>query len=111
VASSLGDSRRNKELREASKNDLRIEKLIIETLMAHKEGRRWIWIQLAKCSMFTQVSQLNALDLAWKEGLRNVGLDLTQQVMSWAPKHYATMLVENSTAKIIEDEDDRRPAE
>ncbi len=106
MASTAGDSRRNKRLREVQANDRRIEKLVIESIMSHPDGRRWIWNTLGICQLHTAVGAASAELHNWSEGHRNIGLQLEAQIMRHAPKMLAQMMQENSSSIQEEKEDD-----
>jgi hypothetical protein len=108
LASTSGDSRRNKSLRETAKNDLRIEKVVIESLMSAKDGRRWLWRTLGMCEVYS-TGPIDPNAQVFLAGTRNVGNQLHAQIMRWAPKQLALLLEENSSAIKTEEEEDERP--
>lgn len=108
MASTAGDSRRNKRLRQQEEVDLANQKTLIEALMSDARSRRWLWLQIGAAGVFTSIWPLDQLELAYREGRRAGGLALLDQIMRWTPKKFTDMMSENSESmKRREEEDDR----
>lgn len=108
MASTAGDSRRNKRLRQQEVEDLANQKNLIEALMSDPRSRRWLWLQIGQAGVFTSIWPLDQLELAYREGRRAGGLALLDQIMRWTPKLYTDMMSENSeTMRRREEENER----
>lgn len=108
MASTAGDSRRNKRLRDQALEDRSTERNLIQAMMSDARSRRWIWLRLQEAAIFQAVWPLDQLELAFREGRRQAGLALLAQVMEWAPLKFAEMYAENSLAQVKEKEEYER---
>jgi hypothetical protein len=66
----------------------------IAALMADPIGRGYIYDLLSACHVFQSSFSTNALAMAFAEGERNVGLQLTADFIAAAPDNYLLMLKE-----------------
>lgn len=98
-------------LRDQQKRDALTRRLVIQTLMAEPNGRRYVWLQLSEANVFSQSETLDHAALAFYEGKRSVGLRLFNEVTSWSPQDYMKMTIENSPAaqNLLENENVRSP--
>jgi hypothetical protein len=71
----------------------------IETQMETSQGRRLIWRILEKCNVFATTWAAEANLMSFREGGRNIGLMLLQDVMEAAPKKYMVMMLEANEAR------------
>jgi hypothetical protein len=83
-------SRREKEQRTIRRDQL----TRIAALMADPIGRGYIYDLLSACHVFQSSFATNALAMAFAEGERNVGLQLTADLIAAAPDNYLLMLKE-----------------
>lgn len=79
---------------------------VIRTLMSTVSGRRWVWLQLADCAVFRIDSGLDAMQMAFDKGVRNIGLKLLADITRTTPDMYITMTRENTRVQLKDPEDD-----
>ncbi len=72
------------------------ERTVIRQIMGSNEGRAWIFKTLSLCHVYQSTFSTNALTMACAEGERNIGLQLTADVIAACPERYLEMLKENS---------------
>ena len=72
------------------------ERTVIRQIMGSNEGRAWIFKLLSLCHVYQSTFSTNALTMACAEGERNIGLQLTADVIASCPERYLEMLKENS---------------
>lgn len=97
-----------KSIREAkarAKADADINRRVIQSLMTHAEGRRWIWIELAKAQIFVEEEDLDHPRMCFAKGIRTAGLRLLHSITTHCPDNYITMTRENAGVKLKEDDD------
>lgn len=66
----------------------------IKWLMAHKQGRRYVWRLLEKAGVY-RTSFTGNSETFFREGQRNMGLFVLSDVMEVAAENFAKMLEEN----------------
>jgi hypothetical protein len=66
----------------------------IATLMADPVGRAYVYDLLSACHVFQSSFTTNALAMAFSEGERNVGLQITNDLITASPDNYLLMLKE-----------------
>ena len=81
-------------LEKQARVDERARLEVTKGLMASVGGRQWIYERLAECHVFASSFSLNAYEAAFKEGERNVGLQLLNDVMQADPDGYVQMMRE-----------------
>lgn len=64
-------------------------------MMDTSQGRGWMWDILTATKVFQTVFSTRALEMAFNEGQRNVGLRLMADLMRVSPDQYITMAREN----------------
>jgi hypothetical protein len=69
-------------------------KEVVNELMSTEAGRTWMHDRLSNCHLFSTSFSLTALETAFKEGERNQGLQLLNDVMSSCPDQYVQMMRE-----------------
>ena len=69
---------------------------IISGIMSVASGRAWVLDLLEVCHIFSTSFQSNALQTAFAEGERNIGLRLLNDVMSACPDQYVEMMRERN---------------
>lgn len=76
--------KREKRIGERELNRLRV-------VLSTREGRRWYWDKMAFCGIWLKrIPQNPALD-AYSLGLRNIGLELLEELNELGPDVFATM--------------------
>ena len=81
-------------LEKQAKLDERARLDTTRSLMASAAGRQWVYESLRDCHVFASSFSLNAQEVAFKEGERNVGLRLLNDIMNASPDEYITMMRE-----------------
>ena len=61
-----------------------------------EQGRRVVWSVLEKGRVFSAISPMDAMAMAFNEGQRNLALELFQRVMAHCPEQYLKMAKEAS---------------
>src|SRR5437879_2809706 len=73
---------------------------IVTELMSTVPGRRWLCDRLELCHVFGTSFSVDALQMAFAEGERNVGLQLLNDIMSACPQHYLEMMQERNSRDV-----------
>ncbi len=92
----LGDKASVKERENRTKRYAREKKALLETIMNYPAGRRWIKELLESCHCWHTSFSKNALEMAFQEGQRNIGLQLLADLTASCPEQYVTMLQEKN---------------
>lgn len=71
------------------------EKDDFKWLMGHRQGRRFVWRLLSKAGVFRTSFRSDALNMAFLEGQRNLGLLLTSEIHEVCPEREHDMKTEN----------------
>ena len=77
-------------------------------LMGTTNGRQWVFEHLSQCHVFASSFSLNAYEAAFKEGERNVGLQLLNDVMQADPDGYVQMMREANVRRSAATAEQRR---
>lgn len=89
--------------KEANDEIERVKRLIeiedFKWLMAHKQGRRFIWRLLEKYGVFRSSFSTEPLQMAYLEGQRNDGLKLLLDIHEHTPDRYVELLREQKDAR------------
>lgn len=85
-----------------NREDIRIARIIVESLMSNKMGRRWVHLQLEFAQLHTETGNLDPQVMAFAAGRRNTGLKLLKEVQGYTPALYVKMLEENSGVNLTE---------
>jgi hypothetical protein len=72
-------------------------------------GRAWVWGLLEACHVFATSHTANALNTAFAEGERNIGLRILNDVMAACPDQYVVMTREANGRRTASDTN-RKPA-
>lgn len=64
----------------------------IRFVMSSEQGRRVVWSVLEKGRVFSAISPMDAMAMAFNEGQRNLALELFQRVMAHCPEQYLKMV-------------------
>ena len=65
-------------------------------LMTQKRARRYVWRQLEQAGVFQTSFTSDALQMAFNEGQRNLGLRILGFIHEHAPESYLEMLTEQN---------------
>jgi hypothetical protein len=83
-----------------AKRDVRLverqEREFIANLMSTPAGRAWMCRILTKCHVFTSSYTNSALNTAFAEGERNIGLQHLNEIMAACPDQYVIMMREEN---------------
>lgn len=69
-------------------------KEVVASIMSTEGGRSWMHDRLSGCHIFATSFSLNAYETAFREGERNQGLQLVNDVMQACPDQYVQMMRE-----------------
>lgn len=94
---SLKRKAREARLAEAQRRDITVQ------LMSSPAGRVWVLDILEHCNIFATSFSVNALQTAFREGQRDVGLRLLADIVSFSPDQYIQMMRESADRKVAED--------
>ena len=61
---------------------------VLRNLMSTVPGREWVWNRLASANVFVVSAPIDALQMAFREGERNQGILLLNDVMQWCPDEF-----------------------
>lgn len=71
---------------------------VLQALMQHKDGRKWIYGLLDRCHIYTNPFTPGQWDVtSFKCGEENIGLMIQADVVDAAPEEYLQMCKENSS--------------
>lgn len=99
-----------KSIRAAEKRAAQIDRArgdFVRVMMSTPDGRLYTYEQLAACNIFHATFNLNALQMAFAEGQRDIGLHLLADIMKFCPEQYLPMVRE---ANVRHNNYTRRPA-
>lgn len=71
----------------------------LKWLMGHKQGRRYMWVQLNNYGVFRTSFSSDPLVMAFNEGARNQGLKLIADIHEHCAERYAEMTKEQHDAR------------
>ena len=63
----------------------------LKYLMSLPQFRRFMWRQLEETGMFRTSFSMNGLEMAFREGQRNLGIKLTSELTTHCPNDYSKM--------------------
>ena len=86
-------------LEKQARLDERSRRETIQSLMGTTQGRQWVHERLTLCHVFASSFSTNAYESAFREGERNVGLQLLNDVMT-CPDEYVQMMREANVRDI-----------
>jgi hypothetical protein len=66
-------------------------------LMSLPQGRRFMWRLLEKAGVFRSSYSMNGLEMAFKEGNRNLGVMLVAEINEHCPGQYQKMIREQKS--------------
>jgi hypothetical protein len=97
-----------KEIRRKEKDARLAEKTrggVTIDLMSTKNGRGYVWDQLAAAHVFSTSYSPDALQMAFAEGERNSGLRLLNDIIEWCPEQFIQMMREQNERSTIDHRD------
>lgn len=100
--------------RARAKADLATNDVVIRQLMSVKDGRRYLWLQLAEANVFSSTICFGPdgyAQTAFREGQRSKGLATFSAIIRLCPSEYVTMTRENAAVSIQETDNDRSSAD
>ncbi len=80
---------------EAKRRDRDTRDVLI-ALLAERKGRDWMWELLSAAHMYEANPPTDPLQMAYREGERNIGLRLMQQLLRHTPNAVIQMMQERS---------------
>ena len=86
-----------KDVRAAEKQAVRADRerqVTIRSVMDTKSGRLWFFDLLTSCHIFDSSFAMEAIAMAFKEGERNIGLQILRDLMRACPDMYVLMMRE-----------------
>lgn len=72
---------------------------VLRVMMEQKEIRKWMFELLSRCHMFQTSFSKSALEMAFMEGARNVGLQVQNDLVRVSPELYLKMMKEQQESK------------
>ena len=89
-----GDRRHVKKREVIAKRLESSERMVLRQVMGSREGRAWMHKMMTMCHIYSTSFSRVALDMAYLEGERNVGLRLSADVIAACPERYMEMMKE-----------------
>jgi|SRR5882724_8576907 len=74
---------------------------VIHNTMSTIEGRQWLWDVLATCHCFSSTFNGDALQSAFAEGQRSIGLAILADIMLACPDYYIQAMRESNERSSI----------
>lgn len=71
----------------------------LKFVMSHQQGRRLMWRLLSKAGVYRTSFSQNGLEMAFREGQRNLGLFLQAEILDACPDRHQQMLKESRDAR------------
>lgn len=68
-------------------------------VMSHQQGRRLMWRLLSKAGVYRTSFSQNGLEMAFREGQRNLGLFLQAEILDACPERHQQMVKESRDAR------------
>lgn len=93
------DASNRKDIRRAEKEAAFAERQrgeVLTNLMATTSGRAYIWNELGAAHIFSTSLSLDAIQMAFSEGERNMGLRLLNNVLDYCPDEFILMMREQN---------------
>lgn len=99
----LEAQQREKDARDlATRLDAKTENDDFLWLMSSKRGRRVVWGFLERAGVFKTSFVPDAMQMAFREGGRNAGLEITARIFELCPERYAEMAKEARQKQEVE---------
>lgn len=103
VPYNAGEPKHVKAARKAAREAQRDQDTFLQTIMSSTVGRRWMYDKLVGCHIFSTSHTGNALNTAFAEGERNIGLGFLNDIMQACPDYYIVMMREANDRSVIAD--------
>ena len=87
----------------AAKADAAQRLEIVRGIMSLPSGRAWMHDWLQSCNIFATTFTGNALQSAFNEGRRSIGLRMLAEIMQACPDQYVQMMREENERDIVAD--------
>lgn len=71
----------------------------LKFVMSHQQGRRLMWRLLSKAGVYRTSFSQNGLEMAFREGQRNLGLFLQAEILDACPERHQQMVKESRDAR------------
>lgn len=97
----LGDETVVQSRNQKVKNKQKDADAALTAIMQHPQTRKWIYDLLAVCNIYRTSFDRSALNMAFNEGARNVGLQITADIMRVVPDSYVQMIREAEAEKNV----------
>ena len=81
---------------------------VVRSVMSDPVGRGWMYRRLERCHIFKTSHTGNALNTAFAEGERNIGLMFLDDIMRACPQQYTQMMEEENVRRTANDRDRSR---
>lgn len=75
---------------------------VITAIMSTRAGRSWMWDRLSSCHVFVTTFNGDALQSAFQEGQRSMGLALLADIMAHCPDQYIQAMRESHERSITD---------
>ena len=95
----VGDPKQVRESQRKAKRKQKDRDAALSALMEHSQTRGLLWDLLVKCQVFSTSFSHSAIEMAYKEGKRSIGLELLAEINRVAPEMYAVMAKEANETK------------
>jgi hypothetical protein len=79
-----------------SKHLSSMEREVVAGIMSVANGRQWVYSQLSRSGIFRTAFAPDALMMAYNEGLRSEGVLLFNDIITYCPNYFITMLEEEN---------------
>lgn len=89
-----GNRKDVRRLEKQARQDEIARQAVITDLMSTVAGRTWVHDRLTAAHIFAPSFSLEALEMAFREGERNAGLQILTDVMQACPQSYVLMMEE-----------------
>jgi hypothetical protein len=76
---------------------------VITSLMSTTFGREWMWDKLSECHMFVTTFNGDALQSAFMEGQRAIGLSMLSDIMIACPDQYIQAMRESNERSSLDE--------
>lgn len=93
-----GDESAVRERKRKAGNAAKADDEVVRALLDHRDGRGWLYRLLKTCHVFASSFTADPLQTAFREGERNIGLQILTRVTAVSPDGYVLMIKENVDA-------------
>jgi hypothetical protein len=103
VTPSAADRKSIRRLEKLAEAQAAADAAVVRNLMSTVEGRAWVWRFLGQCHIFSSSFTGEALSSAFREGERNVGQRLLNQVTDTCPDEYIQAMREANVHRALDE--------